>query len=88
MEEGQTSGPVDGCALGDPTRESTVCVEGHLVVQGQVTEGRYVFGPLHQDEQLLLHGLADVCDGGDLLRPYIAVQYGRRRRDLHGETQL
>lgn len=62
--------------------------ECHLVIQGQVAEGRDVFGPLHQDEQLLFHGLTDVCDGGDLLGPDIAVQYGHRRRDLHGGTQL
>lgn len=60
----------------------------HLVVQGQVAEGRDVLGPLHQDQQLLLHGLTDICDGGDLFGPYVPVQYGCRRCDLHVETQM
>lgn len=56
--------------------------ESHLVVQRQVTERRDVLGPFHQDQQLLLHGLAHVCDGGDLFGSDVAVQYWCRRRDL------
>lgn len=56
----------------------------YLVIQGQVTEGWDVLGPLHQDQQLLLHGLAHVCDGGDLFGPYVAVQYRSRGGDLDG----
>lgn len=56
--------------------------ESYLVVQGQVTEGRDILGPLHQDQQLLLHGLTHVCDGGDLFGPDVAVQYRSRGRDL------
>lgn len=60
--------------------------ESYLVIQGQVTEGRDILGPLHQDQQLLLHGLAHVCDGGDLFGPDVAVQYRSRRRDLDGPS--
>lgn len=56
--------------------------ESYLVIQGQVAEGRDVLGPLHQDQQLLLHGLTHVCDGGDLFGPDVAVQYRSRGRDL------
>lgn len=67
----------------DYTTVYTVSVcEPHLVIQRQVTEGRDVLGPLHQDQELLLHGLAHVCDGGELLGPDVAVQYGSRGRDL------
>lgn len=59
--------------------------ESYLVVQGQVTEGWDVLGPLHQDQQLLLHGLTHICDGGDLFGPYVAVQYGSRGGDLHAQ---
>ena len=62
-----------------------VCVS-YLVIQGQVTEGWDVFGPLHQHQQLLLHGLTHVCDGGDLFGPYVAVQYRSRGGDL--DTQM
>ena len=46
-----------------------VCARAHtsvygqvtdLVIQGQFTEAGDVLGPLHQDEQLVLHGLAHV----------------------------
>lgn len=47
--------------------------ESYLVIQGQVTEGWDVFGPLHQHQKLLFHGLAHVCDGGDLFGPYVAI---------------
>lgn len=57
--------------------------ESYLVIQGQVREGRDVLGPLHQDQQLLFHGLAHIRDGGDLLGPYVAVQYGSGGGDLH-----
>lgn len=60
---------------------ASVC-EPHLVIQGQVTESWDVLGPLHQDQELLLHGLAHICDGGDLLGPDVAVQYRSRGRDL------
>ena len=56
--------------------------ESYLVIQGQVREGRDVLGPLHQDQQLLLHGLAHVRDGGDLLGPDVAVQQGSGGGDL------
>lgn len=56
--------------------------ESYLVIQGQVTEGWDVLGPLHQDQQLLFHGLTHVCDGGDLFGPYVAVQYRSRGGDL------
>ena len=39
----------------------------HLIVQYEVTEGWDVFGPLHQDQQLLLHGLPDIRDAGQSL---------------------
>lgn len=61
--------------------------EPYLVVQGQVTEGWDVLGPLHQDQQLLLHGLTHVCDGGDLFGPDVTVQYGSRGRNL-GEQAM
>lgn len=64
----------------------SVC-ESYLVVQRQVAEGRDVLGPLHQDQQLLLHRLTHICDGGDFFGPYVTVQYRNRRRDLHKATQ-
>lgn len=54
----------------------------HLVIQRQVAERRDVLGPFHQDQQLLLHGLAHVCDGGDLFGSDVAVQYRSGRGDL------
>lgn len=62
--------------------------EPHLVVQRQVTERWDVLGPFHQDQQLLLHGLTHVCDGGDLFGSDVAVQDGCRRRDLGGARSL
>lgn len=58
----------------------------YLVIQGQVTEGWDVLGPLHQDQELLLHGLTHVCDGGDLFSPDVPVEYGGRGRDLEGRS--
>lgn len=62
--------------------------EPHLVIQGQVTEGWDVLGPLHQDQELLLHGLAHICDGGDLLGPDVAVQYRSRGCDLESRGEV
>lgn len=59
--------------------------ESYLVIQGQVTEGWDILGPLHKDQQLLLHGFTHVSDGGNLFGPYVAIQYGSRRCDLHKE---
>lgn len=64
----------------------TVC-GSYLVIQGQVTEGRDVLGPLHQHQQLLFHGLTHVCDGGDLFGPYVIVQDGSRGGDLRQAKQ-
>lgn len=64
----------------------TVCVcVSYLVIQGQVTESWDVLGPLHQDQELLLHGLTHVSDSSDLFGPDVPVDYGSRGRDL-GET--
>lgn len=60
--------------------------ESHLVVQRQVTERWDVLGPFHQHQQLLLHGLAHVCDGGDLFGSDVTVQDWCGRRDL-GEAR-
>lgn len=60
------------------------CVS-YLVIQGQVTESWDVLGPLHQDQELLLHGLTHVSDGSDLFSPDVPVEYGSRGRDL-GQT--
>lgn len=57
------------------------CVS-YLVIQGQVTESWDVLGPLHQDQELLLHGLAHVSDGRDLFSPDVPVEYGSRGGDL------
>ena len=57
--------------------------ESHLVIQRQLTEGRDILGPLHQDQELLFHGLAHIRDGGDLFGPDVTVQYRRRGRDLN-----
>lgn len=58
--------------------------ESYLVIQGQVTEGRDVLGPLHQHQKLLFHGLANIRDGGDLFGADVAVQDGRGGADLNG----
>lgn len=60
--------------------------QSHLVIQGQVAERWDVLGPLHQDQQLLLHGLAHIRDGGYLLGSDVAVQNGSGRRDLDVQT--
>ena len=39
----------------------------HLVVQDELTEGGDMFSPLHQDQELLLHGLPDIRDAGQSL---------------------
>ncbi len=57
--------------------------ESYLVIQGQVTEGWDVLGPLHQHQQLLFHGFTHICDVGDLFSPNVAVQYRSRRGDLN-----
>lgn len=49
-----------------------------LVVQGQFAEGRDVLGPLHQHEQLLLHGLAHVGDIGNLLPSDVSIDHRNR----------
>ncbi|KAG9353014.1 hypothetical protein JZ751_017590 [Albula glossodonta] len=46
--------------------------------QRELTEGGDVLGPLDQHQQLLLHGLTHVCDGGNLLRSDIPIQDGHR----------
>lgn len=65
-----------------PSRYPPPVHRSHLVIQRQVAERWDVLGPFHQDQQLLLHGLTHVCDGGDLLGPDVAVQRGSGRRDL------
>lgn len=51
-----------------------VCPEqGDLVVEGQLAERWYILGPLDQDQQLLLHAVADVVYVRDLLRAEIDV---------------
>lgn len=62
-------------------RVHCACVS-YLVIQGQVTESWDVLGPLHQDQELLLHGLTHVGDGSDLFSPDVPVEYGSRGRDL------
>lgn len=56
-------------------RARRVAAGTHLVIQGQLAEGRDVLGPLHQHQQLLLHGLADVSDVGDLLPSDVSVHH-------------
>ena len=68
--------------MSDQSVYTAMYTEPYLVVQGQVTEGRDVLGPLHQNQQLLFHGLADVCDSGDLFGPDVAVEYRSRGGDL------
>lgn len=60
----------------------TVHVHPHLVVQGELTESWDVLGPLDEHQQLLLHGLAHICDAGDLLRPDVPVDSRDRGGDL------
>lgn len=57
----------------------------HLVIQRELAECWDVLGPLHEHQQLLLHGLAHVRDAGDLLRPDVAVDPGDRGGDLGAE---
>lgn len=54
----------------------------HLVVQRELTESRDVLGPLHQYQQLLLHGLTHVCNVGNLLGPNVTIDSGDRGSDL------
>lgn len=72
--------PVQGYTPGGPAGPTcpgpalpTAQVRPHLVVQGELTESRDVLGPLDEHQQLLLHGLAHVCDAGDLLGPNVSV---------------
>lgn len=37
----------------------------HLIIQGQLREGRYVLGPFNQHQELLLHRITDISDAGD-----------------------
>lgn len=46
-----------------------------LVIQGQLTEGRDVLGPLHQHQQLLLHGFTNVGDVGNLLPSDVSIDH-------------
>ena len=59
----------------------------HLVVQGELTEGWDVLGPLDEHQQLLFHGLTHIRDAGDLLRPNVAVDSGDRGGDLAGTKE-
>lgn len=60
-------------------------VHPHLVIQGELTESGDVLGPLHQHQQLLLHGLTHVCNAGDLFCPNVSVDPGDGRCDLQGD---
>lgn len=48
----------------------------HLVVQRQFTEAGDVLGPLHQYQQLLLHGFTHVVSVGHLLLRNVHAAYG------------
>lgn len=61
-------------------------VHPHLVIQGELTEGWDILGPLDEHQQLLFHGLTHICDAGDLLRPNVAIDSGDRGGDL-GEAE-
>lgn len=52
----------------------------YLVIQRQFSKGRYVFGPFHQHQQLLPHGVAHIPDSGSLLLWYVC--YSRWSSDL------
>lgn len=49
-----------------------------LVIQGQLTEGGDVLGPLHQHQQLLLHGLTHIRNIGNLLPSDVSVEHRNR----------
>lgn len=55
----------------------------YLVVNGELTEARYVLGPLHQYKELLLHGLTHIVSRGHQLMGEISAD--RRRRHLQEE---
>lgn len=54
----------------------------YLVIQGQLTEGRDVLGPFHQDQELLLHRLTDITDTCNSLQVYVSTCTGAWGWDL------
>lgn len=47
--------------------------QGDLIVEGQLAESGYIFGPFDQNQKLLLHAVADVVYVGDLLRAQVDI---------------
>ena len=86
--------PVQGYIPGGPAGSTcpvpplpTDHVSSHLVIQRELAESRNVLGPLNKHQQLLLHGLAHICDAGDLFRPNVSVDPGDGGGDLGEEKE-
>lgn len=86
--------PVQGYIPGGPAGSTcpvpplpTDHVSSHLVIQRELAESRNVLGPLNEHQQLLLHGLAHICDAGDLFRPNVSVDPGDGGGDLGEEKE-